>query len=133
MVIIPVSYTHLMCIRDRSDAASYGKALFFQIYVLPCQTAGFSNTKPGIIGYLDWQAEERQFTARDGQAVRVHHEVGERLDLVHVLDVYGRSSTQIVVRHGTVRGLGEDVYKRQSSAFSTTRTPSAAWRRTWKN
>ena len=40
-----VSYTHL----DVYKRQSYGKALFFQIYVLPCQTAGFSNTKPGII------------------------------------------------------------------------------------
>jgi hypothetical protein len=42
-----------------TDTASYGQILLLKVNVLPCQSAGFSDTKTSIVGYLDWQYSRR--------------------------------------------------------------------------
>ncbi len=38
-----------------ADTSFNGKALFFKIDILPCQSANFTDTKSRIVCYLDWQ------------------------------------------------------------------------------
>ena len=56
---------------------------------------------------LNAQAEEGQLAARNGQTVRVHDEVRQGLDLVHVLHIDLGRGAHVRVRHGHARYAGD--------------------------